>query len=150
MTRRGELTLGGVTYKFAGGLEEKNLKHLHEHGAEFEYEPGIIRYPVPAKKAWYKPDLLLKNGIIVETKGQFMSKDRQKHVNVKAEYPDLDLRFVFSNPNAKIGSKSKTTYAMWCDYNGFKYAAKTIPLEWIKEPLDKKRMKAAQAAISKK
>lgn len=142
MTKRGEITLSGVTYKFAGGLEENLLKQLDKDGVEFEYEPGIIRFEVPAKKAWYKPDLLLKNGIIVEGKGEFTSKDRKKHLAIKAAYPDLDIRFVFSNPNAKIGKKSKTTYAMWCEYNGYKYAKKIVPAEWEREPLDRNRVKA--------
>ena len=34
----------------------------------------------------------------------------------------------------KINKKSKTTYGMWCEKNGFKYADKEIPDEWFLEP----------------
>ena len=49
--------------------------------------------------------------IIIETKGRFVTADRQKMLLVKEQYPDLDIRFVFSNPNSRISKKSKTTYA---------------------------------------
>ncbi len=151
MTKRGEITLRGQTIKYAGGLEESMLKQLDEKlpkGLAIIYEPGLIRFPVPAKKGWYKPDFCLPNGIIVEGKGQFVSKERQKFLHVKAAHPDLDIRFVFSNPNAKIGKKSETTYAKWCEYNGFKYAKKVIPQEWIDELADAKRIAATTAAIN--
>lgn len=81
----------------------------------------------------YTPDFVLANGIIVETKGRFITSDRQKHLMIKEQHPDLDIRFVFSNPNSKLYKGSKTTYADWCDKHGFKWAKEEIPLEWIKE-----------------
>ncbi len=150
MTNRGTITLRGQEIKYAGGLELSMLKQLDEKlppGQPIVYEPGLIRFPVPEKKGWYKPDIELSNGIIIEGKGQFVSKERQKFLHVKAAHPDLDIRFVFSNPNARIGKKSETTYAKWCDYNGFKYAKKVIPQEWIDEPRDEKRASAARRAI---
>lgn len=153
MTNRGTMTVRGQVIDYAGGLEASLLKQLDEKlpkGLPIVYEPGLIRFPVPAKKGWYKPDFFLHNGIVLEGKGQFVSKERQKFLHVKAEHPDLDIRFVFSNPNAKIGKKSETTYAMWCDYNGFKYAKKIIPQEWIDEPRNEKRIAAAKRAITVK
>ncbi len=76
-----------------------------------------------------------------------MTADRQKHLMVKADHPKLDIRFVFSNPNSRIGPKSKTTYAMWCERNGFAYAARLIPPEWAAEPADPVRIMAAQIAM---
>jgi hypothetical protein len=52
---------------------------------------------------------------------------------VKQQHPELDIRFVFSNPKAKLYKGSKTTYGKWCEKNGFLYAKETIPIEWIKE-----------------
>jgi hypothetical protein len=86
---------------------------------------------VPERKAKYTPDFVLPNGIIVETKGRFVVADRQKHLFVKAQHPELDIRFVFSNSKAKISKTSKTTYADWCTQHGFKYADKEIPNEWL-------------------
>lgn len=75
----------------------------------------------------------MRNNIIIEAKGLFEVKDRQKHLLIKKQYPHLDIRFVFSNPKNKLYKGSKTTYADWCDQNGFKYAAKIIPAAWFKE-----------------
>jgi len=40
---------------------------------------------------------------------------------------------VFTNSNTKINKGSKTTYGMWCSKNGFLYADKLIPKEWLNE-----------------
>jgi len=45
----------------------------------------------------------------------------------------MDIRFVFTNSKNKINKKSKTTYGMWCEKNGFKYADKEIPDSWFEE-----------------
>jgi hypothetical protein len=82
----------------------------------------------------YHPDFELPNGIIIEAKGWFKTQDRTKHLCIKAQHPELDIRFVFSNPNAKLNSKSKTTYAMWCEKYGFLYAKGFVPQAWIDEP----------------
>ena len=57
----------------------------------------------------------------------------KKHLLIKQQKPDLDIRFVFQNPNAKLTKKSKTTYSMWADKNGFKWSNKDIPDGWINE-----------------
>ena len=92
-----------------------------------------ISYIKPERKAIYTPDFVLSNGIIVETKGRFLTADRQKHLLVKEQHPELDLRFVFSNSKAKISKSSKTSYGDWCEKNGFKYSDKTIPNDWLEE-----------------
>jgi hypothetical protein len=81
----------------------------------------------------YTPDFVLDNGIIIETKGRFIPSDRSKHLRIREQHPDLDIRFVFSNPNARLYKGSKSTYASWCEKYGFKYAKEKIPVEWIKE-----------------
>ncbi len=62
-----------------------------------------------------------------------MPDDRAKHLLVKAQHPNLDLRFVFSRSKAPLYKGSPTTYAMWCDKHGFKYADKDVPDAWLKE-----------------
>ena len=104
-------------------------------GVNFDFEKLKIEYEKPARKAKYTPDFrLLDNGIIVETKGRFMTADRQKHLLVKAQHPQHDIRFVFSNPNQRISKQSATNYAMWCEKHGFKFAKGSIPQAWIDEP----------------
>lgn len=119
---------------YRSGLEARIAEALKAVGVPFKFEARKIEYDVPARKAKYTPDFELPNGIIVEAKGRFLTKDRQKHLHVKKAHPTLDIRFVFTNPNTRIGKKSKTTYAMWCEKNGFIYAKGTIPSAWIAEP----------------
>jgi len=116
---------------YRSGLEEKIANQLEEMSVPFEYEGHTLRYIIPAREARYTPDFVLQNGLIVETKGRFVTADRKKHKLIKEQHPDLDLRIVFSNPNNRIGKKSKTTYGMWCEAHGIPYAAKEIPPEWI-------------------
>lgn len=130
------------------GLEEAIGKQLDGLGVAYEYESVGIPFVQPSKPRKYTPDYILPNGIIVESKGLFESSDRQKHLMVKEQHPDLDIRFVFSNPNTRIAKKSATTYGIWSSKNGFQYAAKMIPGEWLKEPPNQKSL-AAIAALRK-
>ena len=122
-----------MKYGFRSGLEERIAEQLDSLGVEYTYEKVKLKYIKPASSHVYTPDFQLPNGIIVETKGRFLAPDRQKHLLVKKHNPELDIRFVFSNSNARISKTSKTTYAMWCRKNGYKFADKTIPEEWINE-----------------
>jgi hypothetical protein len=127
--------MGGPSMRFRSGLEARTAKALKASGVKFSYEKLKIPWSDTRPKT-YTPDFVLDNGIIVETKGRFISSDRMKHLMVKAQHPELDIRFVFTNPNAAISKGSKTTYAGWCQKYGFKYAKETIPTEWIKEKKD--------------
>lgn len=69
---------------------------------------------------------------------------------VKTQYPALDIRFIFSNANAKIAKGSKTTYAMWAAKNGFPYAHKVAPIEWLTEFPLPSRVMALEAVIGRK
>lgn len=120
-------------YGFRSGLEERIAEQLDKAGIEYTYEKLKLNYIKPASTHVYTPDFVLANGIIVETKGRFLPADRQKHILVKRHNPTLDIRFVFSNSKAKISKASRTTYADWCIKNGFKFADKEIPKEWINE-----------------
>jgi hypothetical protein len=122
-----------IQISFRSGLEEHVADQLDQLGVAFEYETLVIKFTRPEKMHRYTPDFILPNGIIIETKGRFLTKDRQKHLLVKKQHPDLDIRFVFSNPNQRISKTSKTTYAKWCNTNGFEYAKQTIPTTWLKE-----------------
>lgn len=119
---------------FRSGLEQRVAAELESAvGKPVPYEQETITYEKPAKKSRYTPDFRLPNGIFVETKGRFVTEDRQKHLAIKAQHPDLDIRFVFSNPNARISKQSATTYASWCEAKGFKYAKGSVPTAWLKE-----------------
>lgn len=115
---------------FRSGLEQDNAAWLDELGVKYEYETAKIRYRPKTKV--YTPDFVLPNGVIVETKGRFISTDRAKHLLIKEQHPDLDIRFVFSNASNRISKHSKSTYASWCDQYGFIWAEQRIPKEWTK------------------
>jgi hypothetical protein len=117
---------------YRSGLEVKIATQLKEAGVSFQYEPYKIPYTRPARNTTYTPDIILPNGIIVELKGRLVTDDRQKHILIKEQHPELDIRFVFSNSRGRISKASKTTYADWCDKNGFIYADKSVPDEWLK------------------
>ena len=123
-----------IKYGFRSGLEERIAEQLDQLGVEYTYEKLKLKYIRPASEHVYTPDFVLPNGIIVETKGRFLAADRQKHILVKRHNPELDIRFIFSNSNARISKSSKTTYAMWCRKNGYLFSDKTIPKEWLDEP----------------
>ena len=120
-------------YGFRSGLEERIAEQLDKAGVDYTYEEVKVKYIKPASQHVYTPDFVLANGIIVETKGRFLMADRQKHILVKRHNPTLDIRFVFSNSNARISKTSRTTYASWCEKNGFLFADKQIPEEWFNE-----------------
>jgi hypothetical protein len=115
------------------GLETKINEQLRIQGIDGEYEQHEIAYVVPATHHTYKPDFKLPNGIYIESKGWFLPEDRKKHLLIKEQHPEIDLRFVLQSPNGKIYKGSKTTYAQWCEKNGFKWAKKEIPQEWLDE-----------------
>ena len=120
-------------YGFKSGLEESISQQIEGRGIEVKYESEEVSYIIPASEHTYHPDFRLPNGIRVETKGRFVLADRKKHLLVKEQNPQLDIRFVFSNSKNKINKKSKTTYGMWCEKHGFKYADKEIPQSWFEE-----------------
>ena len=137
ITRRPTTTTTRTSNGFRSGLEERIAQDLLEQGVEFSYEDRVVQYLKPAKIARYTPDFNIKkdggDDLIIEVKGRFLTADRQKHLLVKAQHPDLDIRFVFSNSKQRISKKSKTTYADWCVKHGFKFADEKIPQEWINE-----------------
>lgn len=118
---------------YRSGLEEKVGAQLANAGVNASYEGYIVEYKIPESSHKYHPDWVLPNGIIVETKGIFDADDRKKHQLIRAQHPGLDIRFVFTSSKAKLYKGSPTSYAVWCEKNGFKYADKFIPLDWIKE-----------------
>lgn len=132
-----------VAGRYRSGLEKEVTAFLRERQKKVRYEELVIEWE-DLRYRTYTPDFMLDNGIIIETKGMFDSEDRRKHLEVKKQHPTLDIRFVFSNANAKLYKGSKTTYADWCDKNGFLWAHRVIPEEWLKQEgtvIKEKRLK---------
>jgi hypothetical protein len=132
-----------VVGQYRSGLEKEVTAFLSKCQEKVRYEELVIEWE-DRRYRTYTPDFMLDNGIIVETKGLFDSEDRRKHLEVRKQHPSLDIRFVFSNAKAKLYKGSKTTYADWCEKNGFLWSHRVIPEEWLKEegsPIKEKRLK---------
>lgn len=130
-SRRGGFAKRQTPYR--SGLEDDIAIQLKYVGIEADYEKYSVSYSIPESKHIYTPDFILPNGIIIEAKGIFDTADRQKHLLIQKQHPELDIRFVFSNPNTKLYKGSKTSYAAWCTKHGFQYASKFIPESWLKD-----------------
>ena len=121
-----------IKHGYRSGFEHKVADQLSENKIDFEYEKTIINYIKPETKHTYTIDFTLPNGILVETKGRWVIEDRKKHLLIKKQHPELDIRLVFQNAKTKIRKGSKTTYADWCNKNGIIWAEKNIPKSWFK------------------
>lgn len=128
MRKRKKQSPSRRTSNFRSGFEAKTANYLRRNGVEFAYECMKIEY---MKMSTYTPDFILPNGIIIETKGLWTSEDRTKHLLIREQHPELDVRLCFQNASNKLRKGSKTTYAMWCEKKGIKYCDKTIPKSWL-------------------
>lgn len=108
---------------------EKSMGHLLDAmGVPYSYEPLRIPY---VKEHYYTPDFYIEEKYFIETKGRFLPVDRKKHLLIKEQHPEIDLRFAFQNPNGRLSKHSKTTYAEWCERHGFQWSGKKIPRKWF-------------------
>ena len=117
---------------YRSGLEEEAAAFLKSRQKKVEYEKLKIEWE-DLKYRTYTPDFELDNGIIIETKGIFSPADRRKHLEIQRQHPTLDIRFVFSNANAKLYKGAKSRYCDWCEQKGFKWAHRVIPEGWLLE-----------------
>jgi hypothetical protein len=130
VTTKSKIRQHAIKNGYRSGLEDSISNDLKERGVVFEYETLKIKWVLHRIKS-YTPDFILPNGVIVESKGRFVTEDRMKHIEIKKQHPELDIRFVFSNSRSKIRKGSTTTLGMWAEKNGFMYADKRIPDEWL-------------------
>ena len=130
---KSKLRANAIKHGYRSGFEHKVSDQLKENKVKFGYENTVIDYIKPETKHTYTIDFTLPNGILVETKGRWVLEDRKKHLLIKKQKPELDIRMVFQSANTKIRKGSKTTYADWCNRHGFLWAQGTIPMEWMNE-----------------
>ena len=126
------MTRKHLSKTYRSGLEEEAAAFLKSRQKKVEYEKLKIEWE-DLKYRTYTPDFELDNGIIIETKGIFSPADRRKHIEIAKQHPTLDIRFVFSNANAKLYKGAKSRYCDWCEQKGFKWAHRVIPEEWLLE-----------------
>ena len=124
--RRSQVRKKAKAAGFRSGFEQLVAGWLDENDTEWEYE--TLRLPYVTQH-YYKPDFILPNGVIIEVKGRFQGKDRAKHLTVRKQHPELDIRFVFMADNT-LSKVSDTRYSDWCEKHGFLYAFNEVPKEW--------------------
>ena len=130
---KSKLRANAIKHGYRSGFEHKVSDQLKESKIKFEYETTVIGYIKPETKHTYTIDFTLPNGILVETKGRWVLEDRKKHLLIKQQKPELDIRMVFQSANTKIRKGSKTTYGMFCDKHDIPWAEKVIPESWLNE-----------------
>lgn len=124
------------TKKLRSKLEKTFEDILKDYTIEYGYEVTKIPYTIPESAHKYIVDWTLPNGLLIETKGWLVDhRERQKYLLIKQQYPDLDLRFVFANPQKLCGG-TKMTHQQWAEKNGFRWCSiyDTDQLKsWLKE-----------------
>ena len=112
------------------GFERTLATQLKRAKVSFEYESLKIPY---VTNHMYVPDFILDNGVIIEAKGYFRDPaEMAKMKAVKAQRPELDIRFVFMDAHKKI-PRQRGTHAEWATRNGFPWASGAIPKEWYND-----------------
>lgn len=95
---------------------------MKENFPSVKYEPDKFAYTQPAKERKYIPDFKTgRKKVYLEAKGKLDLDTRQKMVWFRDCNPDITVVFLFMNPDNKITKKSKTTYWMWAEANGFNW-----------------------------
>ena len=121
--------MGAISnHPYRSKFERRLASFLEAAEIHFSYEPVNLPY---MRKSTYVPDFFLPEGqFFIEAKGFFSSQDRGKHLLIKQQHPNVEIRFVFQNAHQTLSKKSSTTYANWCDTHGFLWAHKVIPTSW--------------------
>ena len=113
----------GQEVKVRSKLEAKFANVLNDLSVEWLYEVSKVKYKIPETDHTYTVDFTTKNGQLWEIKGYLSDyTERNKYVLLKKQNPDLDLRFVFDNPNKLCGG-TKMTHSAWAIKNGFPYCS---------------------------
>jgi hypothetical protein len=129
--------------KMASKAETIFAIDMDERALNWMYEPERLDWIPPARK--YTPDfkVMRRDGsfFFVEFKGYLRPNDKTKMKAIRKQYPDLDIRFVFMNANKPSYKGAKTTYGMWAEKNGYIWAEKVIPEDWLNETQPYRRPK---------
>ena len=124
--------------RFRNKFETRTGEWLQKRDISFDYESERLAYTVTGK---YVPDFIVQTNrgktLYIETKGNGRSFDaatRRKMVAVRDQHPDKDIRIVFYSDGAFGATRKDGTrlrQSEWADKNGFKWAIKEIPDEWL-------------------
>jgi len=117
--------------RYRSQFEKLVALSIRQQGGKFEYEKRKFKYKPTTRT--YTPDFYIpETNIYIEAKGRFISSDRTKMLLVQQQHPDMDIRFLFYNYRQMLYKGSKTHYGEWCNKHNFKWANKTVPIDWLK------------------
>lgn len=115
---------------YRSGFERSFAANLKSRRIKFQYE--ILKIPYILAHD-YNPDFYFPEyGFYVETKGKLIYEDRRKHLAVKKQHPEIDLRFCFMQAHKKMPG-TQSTHAAWASRHGFLWCDKEIPEEWFSD-----------------
>lgn len=131
----------GFDEAFRSGFELQVAILLKHYKIPYEFEAETIPWVSEPRPHKYTPDFKIKTRtgktLYIETKGRMEKEDREKHIAVRNQHPELDIRLVFSNPNAWDRKAMTRSYGKWATANGFIWCAKSQLerklKEWINE-----------------
>lgn len=130
----------GKAIKVRSNLEIKLATILTNLNVPWTYETKVISYIIPESVHTYTVDFSIGiKDLHIEGKGYLSDHtERNKYILIKQQYPNIDLRFVFENPNKLCGGM-KQTHAEWATKHGFKYCSikdyETIE-KWVNESIN--------------
>lgn len=102
---------------YKSGLETKFKAAALSNGWDLPYEQDKIKYEIPASTHTYTPDFTVSSNVYIETKGLWVSSDRNKALLIKEQHPHIKILYVFQRNNA-LYKGSKTSYLEWCSKKG--------------------------------
>jgi hypothetical protein len=118
------------TNKYRSKFEADVAKDLGEMNSPVHYEVVQLKYVVPQQLHKYTPDFRIGQNTYIESKGILSTKDRQKHLYIKEQHPEIKIYFLFMS-DGRLYKGSETRYSDWCNKHGFEYAFKKIPQKWL-------------------
>ncbi len=122
--------------KFKSSFEKDGFKLLSKSGWLYEDPTEKVKYTVNHS---YQPDFTKKGKPLLEFKGRFKTREEaSKYIWIKKCNPNIELIFVFQNPDAEISfaykrkNGKRMTYAEWAVKNNFQYyTLATIPTKYL-------------------
>ena len=105
-------------HRFRSKFEHKIAEQITNGGLSVEYETDKIAYVVPSRIA-ILPTLSYPKpgGFYAEVKGRWLVEDRHKHLLIKEQHPDLDIRFMFQTQRQN-STKVRLPAADYCTSMG--------------------------------
>ena len=122
---------------FRSKFEFDFSKELVKLGLHAEYEADKFKYTQPEITRSYCPDWKIREGVYIETKGNFSSSDRKKILWFRESNPDIKIYMLFMRSINTLSRLSTTKYSDWCDKNNVEWADikdKKKWKNWFKNP----------------